>query len=110
SRKFLNSIFRETPGREVVVYSGSGTNRSSYTEAIKIGRRTQILIDALSGQIRMKGIEVNMDAIPVLKELLVFFLRNAGQSFTKEQLAHFVWREIYNPLAHDSRIYTSVKR
>ncbi len=47
---------------------------------------------------------------PQVQELLYFFSCRSGEFFTKEQIIGFVWKESYNPLVHDSRVYTSVKR
>src|SRR5690606_17862702 len=33
-----------------------------------------------------------------------------GKIFTKEELVDKIWRESYNPMIHDSKVYTSISR
>ncbi len=67
--------------------------------------------DRLKGVIQSGGKDsIAMRDKAQIQELLYFFLCHPKQVFSKEQMIGYVWKESYNPLVHDSRIYTSVKR
>lgn len=46
----------------------------------------------------------------LLKDLLRFLIIKSGSFFSKEELSVHLWHENYNPLIHDARIYTAVRR
>ena len=39
-----------------------------------------------------------------------FVCQSGSLGTTKEEIAEKLWRENYNPLAHESRVYTTVRR
>lgn len=60
--------------------------------------------------LKTTGKQLSLDEKPVLHALIRFLLTHAGEKYSKEDLAAQVWHERYNPLAHDARVYTSIKR
>lgn len=46
----------------------------------------------------------------ILMDLLQLLLKNPGQIYTKEDLVQKVWRQNYDPLVHDNKIYVTIKR
>jgi len=46
----------------------------------------------------------------VLNALIRLLFQNYDAELSKESLALIVWKEVYHPLIHDNRIYTSIKR
>lgn len=69
-----------------------------------------IVINCTNSTVRLKDLEVDLKKKPILMGLLIFLARNTGKSFSKEQITSQVWFEVYNPLVHDRRIYTSISR
>ena len=69
-----------------------------------------ILIDEINTECRIGRAFIPFSAKPTLVSILQFLLINHGQFVSKEDLAAFIWHEEYNPLVHDARIYTSIKR
>lgn len=59
--------------------------------------------------------EKNLGAIDfknqfILLDLLKLFITNQGQIFSKEYLVKHVWKQDYNPVVHDNKIYVTIKR
>lgn len=46
----------------------------------------------------------------IVLEMLKLFINNPGKSFSKEDLAEFVWQQEYDPRVHDNKIYVTIKR
>lgn len=46
----------------------------------------------------------------IVLEMLKLFVNNPGKSFSKEELAEYVWQQEYDPRVHDNKIYVTVKR
>lgn len=68
------------------------------------------IFDETQALIKLKKQQISLREKPALLELLSFLVANIGKTFSKETLCEQVWKEIYNPLVHDTRIYTSIKR
>ncbi len=69
-----------------------------------------LIIDRSLGQLIVKDKRVNFEDKTLLPELLQYFLLNIGKELSKKELTNQVWKERYNPLVHDARVYTSVLR
>lgn len=69
-----------------------------------------VWINETDGSIQVNRKKAPLSGKGVLQNLFRFLVKHNGRFFTKEELATFVWHEKYNPLAHDTRIYTSMKR
>ncbi|MCO5142838.1 MAG: helix-turn-helix domain-containing protein [Oligoflexia bacterium] len=54
--------------------------------------------------------EVHFERRFVLLEILYLLAQNPGKVFSKEELVDKIWRENYNPMIHDSKVYTSISR
>ncbi|TVQ77477.1 MAG: helix-turn-helix domain-containing protein [Bradymonadales bacterium] len=54
--------------------------------------------------------ELSLADRPAVEQLLLFLMSRPNEFFSKEELIGIVWKEKYNPLVHDSRIYTTVRR
>lgn len=46
----------------------------------------------------------------ILLDLLHLFLRNPGAVYSKEALVKKIWKQDYNPVVHDNKIYVTIKR
>ncbi len=46
----------------------------------------------------------------VLHDLALLLMRVPGRVFSKEEIVQHVWDETYDPVAHDNKIYVTVKR
>ncbi|MBN8553872.1 MAG: winged helix-turn-helix domain-containing protein [Deltaproteobacteria bacterium] len=69
-----------------------------------------IIFDDIKSEVRAAKLNFSIKGKYLLTHLLRFLLERAGEKFSKEDLTVLVWHETYNPLVHDSRIYTSIKR
>lgn len=69
-----------------------------------------ILLDTVSGILRIGPKKLNLSEKRALVPLLKFMMLNSGLPLTKETLTAQVWHERYNPLVHDTRIHTSIRR
>jgi len=79
------------------------TNKGQRECEINLPTRNQLEQRALSGAICKK---------PMLNSLFHYLLttRNNSGGVSKEDIVHGVWRENYNPLVHDGRIYKAIGR
>lgn len=46
----------------------------------------------------------------ILLDLLKLFVQNQGTVYSKEYLVENVWRQSYDPIVHDNKIYVTIKR
>lgn len=46
----------------------------------------------------------------ILLDMLRLFVSNPGEVFSKEALVGKVWRQDYDPIVHDNKIYVTIKR
>ena len=46
----------------------------------------------------------------ILLDLLRLFMQNQGIVYSKEYLVENVWKQAYDPLVHDNKIYVTIKR
>ena len=79
-------------------------------ESTTIPKNKDFVWSRLKGELRGASKTIEVRDKPQIQELLYFFCCRPGQLFTKEQIIGIVWKETYNPLVHDSRVYTGVKR
>ena len=79
-------------------------------EMPKLHKGYDFVWDRMKGELLVGRENFELHDKPLIEELLYFLVCHPNESYTKEQLIGFVWRENYNPLVHDSRIYTSIKR
>jgi len=54
--------------------------------------------------------EVHFERRFVLLEIFYLLASQPGKVFSKEDLVDKIWRESYNPMIHDSKVYTSISR
>jgi len=76
----------------------------------KLKKRFELLYDGRDKKLYIRGKEIDLSQSKTLIEILKHLLMNPEKGFSKEDFATFIWQEIYNPLSHDSRTYTSIKR
>ena len=80
------------------------TCRSASSELNALSVRVETNIDITSGDSVIKLREnLNDTKVDVL-------IQNAGKHLSKEELTALVWKERYNPLVHDTRIYSAIRR
>jgi DNA-binding winged helix-turn-helix (wHTH) protein len=80
--------------------SKSSVDRGS---RLQIDRERKVVIESKLG-------EVHFERRFVLLEILYLLASQPGKVFTKEELVDRIWRESYNPMIHDSKVYTSISR
>ncbi len=73
-------------------------------------RSSDINCDPSTYNIRFRGASFCFSHRPVLFKLVQVLSENLNQKMDKESLVEKVWQENYNPLVHDTRIYTAMKR
>ncbi len=88
-KRILKKVSEETVGRQV--------------PKLMIDRERKVVIESQIG-------EVHFDRRFVLLEILYLLAGQPGKVFTKEDLVAKIWRESYNPMVHDSKVYTSISR
>ena len=54
--------------------------------------------------------EVHFERRFILLEILYLLASEPGKIFTKDMLVDKIWKESYNPMIHDSKVYTSISR
>lgn len=77
--------------------TNAGSNR------LVIDRERKVIIEPTLG-------EVHFERRFVLLEILYMLASQPGKVFSKEELVDRIWRESYNPMIHDSKVYTSISR
>ncbi len=68
-----------------------------------IDRERKIVIEKEKG-------EIHFERRFILLEILYLLASEPGEVFTKDILVERIWRESYNPMIHDSKVYTSISR
>lgn len=76
---------------------------SSNETRLLIDRERKVVIEPKLG-------EIHFERRFVLLEILYLLASAPGKVFTKEELVDKIWRESYNPMIHDSKVYTSISR
>jgi predicted ArsR family transcriptional regulator len=71
--------------------------------------------DFIIDSINLKIFEKSKDTFDfkdknILFNILRFLVENASHAYTKEELIKHVWLENYNPLIHDTIVYTAISR
>lgn len=46
----------------------------------------------------------------ILLDLLRMFLKTPGKAYSKEEMVDQVWKQSYDPIVHDNKIYVTIKR
>jgi len=72
-------------------------------QKLLIDRERKLLVEKDMG-------EIHFDRRFVLLEILYLLASEPGRVFSKEELVDRIWRESYNPMIHDSKVYTSISR
>ena len=70
---------------------------------LMIDRERKVVIEGTLG-------EIHFDRRFVLLEILYLLSGSPGKVFSKEDLVSKIWNESYNPMVHDSKVYTSISR
>ena len=70
---------------------------------LMIDRERKVIIEPKIG-------EVHFERRFVLLEIFYLLASQPGKVFSKEDLVDKIWRESYNPMIHDSKVYTSISR
>jgi DNA-binding winged helix-turn-helix (wHTH) protein len=70
---------------------------------LMIDRERKVIIEPKIG-------EVHFERRFVLLEIFYLLAMSPGRVFSKEDLVDKIWRESYNPMIHDSKVYTSISR
>jgi DNA-binding winged helix-turn-helix (wHTH) protein len=78
-------------------------NEASGSSRLMIDRERKVIVEPTLG-------EVHFERRFVLLEILYLLASQPGKIFTKEELVDKIWRESYNPMIHDSKVYTSISR
>jgi DNA-binding winged helix-turn-helix (wHTH) protein len=68
-----------------------------------VDRERKVIIEPKIG-------EVHFERRFVLLEIFYLLAASPGKVFSKEDLVDKIWRESYNPMIHDSKVYTSISR
>ncbi len=74
-----------------------------HTIELLIDRERKIVLEKEKG-------EIHFERRFVLLEILYLLASTPGVKVTKDMLVEKVWEETYNPMVHDSKIYTSISR
>ncbi|HEY8280080.1 MAG TPA: hypothetical protein VIH99_10675, partial [Bdellovibrionota bacterium] len=79
------------------------------SRAASTGTRNRLLVDKERKVIIEPKIgEVHFERRFVLLEIFYLLAASPGKVFSKEDLVDKIWRESYNPMIHDSKVYTSI--
>jgi tetratricopeptide (TPR) repeat protein len=70
---------------------------------LQVDRERKVIMEPKLG-------EVQFERRFVLLEIFYLLSAKPGHVFSKEDLVDQVWRETYNPMIHDSKVYTSISR
>lgn len=70
---------------------------------LMVDRERKVIIESKIG-------EVHFERRFVLLEIFYLLASQPGKVFSKEDLVDRIWRESYNPMIHDSKVYTSISR
>lgn len=71
---------------------------------------TVLKIEESKGAIQVNQEQIYLEKNELLFKLLLILANDKNKHKSKEQIVRDLWRENYNPLIHDTRIYTSIKR
>jgi tetratricopeptide (TPR) repeat protein len=70
-----------------------------------------LIFDATSNSVTEKKMgKIDFKNQFILLDLLHLFLRDPGAVYSKEALVKKIWKQDYNPVVHDNKIYVTIKR
>lgn len=72
--------------------------------------KPQFQLKADRSVITPTGQEISFGGQFILRELLKIFGARPGQTLSKEEIVRRLWKEEYNPLVHDNKIYVTIRR
>lgn len=78
-------------------------NTETTTRRLQIDREKRVILEPTMG-------EIHFERRFVLLEILYLLASKPGKVFSKEELVDQIWHESYNPMVHDSKVYTSISR
>jgi len=70
---------------------------------LTINLENRQIFEKFQGKIQLKNCFILLD-------ILVLLARNPGRTYSKEELTQYIWKENYNPLIHDNKIYYNINR
>ncbi len=77
--------------------------KSDNRNRLLVDRERKVIVEPKIG-------EVHFERRFVLLEIFYLLASSPGKVFSKEDLVDKIWRESYNPMIHDSKVYTSISR
>lgn len=85
------------------------------TYASQLGQDIQQNFDLIFDEVAHSVTEKKLGKVDfknqfILLDLLRLFVQNQGTVYTKEYLVENVWKQPYDPLVHDNKIYVTIKR
>lgn len=80
---------------------GDEPSDADYDLIIELERKS--IVEKKMGRVDFKNQFILMDLLRVL-------VSNQGQVFSKEDLVRLVWKQEYDPIVHDNKIYVTIKR
>jgi DNA-binding winged helix-turn-helix (wHTH) protein len=83
-------------------YAAKSKERSSSTKLVLDRERKRVIEEKIG--------EIHFERRFVLLEILYLLAGKPGRIFSKEELVRDIWSENYNPIIHDSKVYTSISR
>ena len=86
---------------ETILEKYGNVEESQYD--LVLNRQSNELLEKKKGKVDFRSQFILMD-------LLRLFMKNPGEVYSKEALVEKVWRQEYDPLVHDNKVYVTIKR
>ncbi|MGE3758065.1 MAG: tetratricopeptide repeat protein [Pseudobdellovibrionaceae bacterium] len=77
----------------------------------EVSQNFDLIFDSINHAVIEKKIgKVDFKNQFILLDLLRLFVQYPGQVFSKEDLVDKIWKQSYDPMVHDNKIYVTIKR
>jgi DNA-binding winged helix-turn-helix (wHTH) protein len=104
---FQKAIGKNLMSGQVVITS---FEKKLVLDSEEMALNADLTINESTGEVKFMGEKVELSAQAVLFKILLEIAKSQKSGLNKEELVKKVWGYEYNPLVHDSMIYTNIRR
>lgn len=113
-KKFITDVLRLSGLQTSATYRldtrSKSTSLSDSKAAESFSSKLDFTFNVDTNALTLGNMKIDFSDRAVMRTLLFLFLEYPNKAFSKEELITRVWAETYNPIVHDTRIYTTIKR
>ncbi len=103
AKKSVNPNIFKTMDRKIIQTFEELKKAMTSNYDIVVNFENKMIVEKKKGHIKIKNQFVLLD-------MLRLFISNPGTVYSKESLVETIWKQKYDPLVHDNKVYVTIKR